>query len=302
MDKIYKVFDSEVKKVGERQYEFTASDSSIDRDNEIIDVNGWDLKNFKKNPVIMYAHDYSTLPIGKATRIGVKDNKLVNVVEFPPEGTYEFADTVQRLVDTGYLKTQSVGFVPKTWEDGNGKEGSANRTYTKQELLEISIVPVPSNPNALRNAVKEGVITQKQLEGITKVEEKKPSRTSQEEIKDQIDYLQLIINEDGLNDESIVAALDLIETIQNLTSIRVITCPHCGGERMDVVDDDFVCCECGKVVKRFSLEVKTGEMLEQDVVQETTLPVKDTTLVKEYSEEQIKHIISETIKNVIKEL
>src|SRR3990167_2058050 len=176
MDNIYKIFENvEVKKVGERQYEFTASTADMDRDGEVIDVGGWDLKNFKKNPVIMYAHDYRTLPIGKATHIGVKDGKLKNTVEFPPEGTYEFADIVERLVNTGYLKTESVGFIPKKWDDGdfeNDKEGKKpRRTYTKQELLEISIVPIPSNPNALMNAVKDGVITTKQFETITKPEE-----------------------------------------------------------------------------------------------------------------------------------
>ena len=171
-DTIYKIFETcEVKKVGERQYEFTASTADMDRDGEVIDVMGWDLKNFKKNPVIMYAHDYRSLPIGKATKIGIKDGKLVNNVEFPPEGTYEFADIVERLVNTGYLKTESVGFIPRKWEDGDGGEKTPRRTYTKQELLEISIVPVPSNPNALMNAVEAGVITTKQFETITKPEE-----------------------------------------------------------------------------------------------------------------------------------
>jgi len=172
MDTIYKILENvEVKKVGERQYEFTASTADMDRDGEIIDVEGWDLKNFRKNPVIMYAHAYNTLPIGKATHIGIKEGKLKNTIEFPPEGTYEFADIVERLVNTGYLKAESVGFIPKKWEDGDGGEKTPRRTYTKQELLEISIVPIPSNPNALMNAVKEGVITTKQFEAITKPEE-----------------------------------------------------------------------------------------------------------------------------------
>ena len=168
METIYKVLENcEVKKLGERQYEFTASTADMDRDGEIIDVEGWDLKNFKKNPIIMYAHDYRTLPIGKAIKIGVHDGKLKNTVEFPPEGTYEFADIVERLVKTGYLTTESVGFIPRKWEDGDGEKGSPRRTYTKQELLEISIVPIPSNPNAIMEAVEAGVITTKQFEVIT---------------------------------------------------------------------------------------------------------------------------------------
>jgi len=163
---IRKVLDCEIKKLGDRSYEFTASTSTQDRDGEVIDASGWDLKNFKKNPVVMYAHDYRSLPIARAPKVWLTDGKLKNTVEFPPKGTYEFADIVERLVDTGYLKTESVGFIPKKWEDGDG-EKAPKRTYTKQELLEISLVPVPSNPDALRNAVEEGVITTKEFETLS---------------------------------------------------------------------------------------------------------------------------------------
>ncbi len=234
MDTVYKVQDCTVKKLGERKYEFTASTSDIDRDGEVIEVTGWDLKNFKKNPIILYAHNYSSLPIGKATKVGVRDGKLINTVEFPPPGTYEFADIVERLVDTGYLNTESVGFVPKEWSDGDGTK-EPRRTYTKQELLEISIVPVPSNPNALRNAVDDGVITTKQLGVLTDVnavdvmeritqetdiiERVKgevanlPRKTSQEEIKDEIDYLTTLIDAEGLNDESQKSLKELLKRL-----------------------------------------------------------------------------------------
>jgi len=165
VESIRKVFDCEIKKLGERNYEFTASTSTLDRDGEIIEAEGWDLRNFKKNPVIMYAHDYRSLPIGKAPRVWLSDGKLKNIVEFPPEGTYAFADIVERLVDTGYLRTESVGFIPKKWEDGDGDK-APKRTFLKQELLEISIVPVPANPDALRNAVEDGVITTKELDTL----------------------------------------------------------------------------------------------------------------------------------------
>jgi len=220
-DTIYKILDSEVKKVGERQYEFIASTMDMDRDKEVIDVNGWDLKNFKKNPVIMFGHDYHSLPIGRATKIGVKDGKLMNVVEFPPEGTYEFADIVQRLVETGYLKTQSVGFIPKEWEDGDFEEKSdkPRRTFKKQELLEISIVPVPSNPNALRNAVDAGIITAKQFDTLSKKESivEKHEKVTQEYIKDEIDYLNLLISENGMNEDVKKAFSDLAN--KNISSI-----------------------------------------------------------------------------------
>lgn len=271
MDNVYKVLENcEVKKVGDRKYEFIASTADQDRDGEVIDVNGWDLKNFKKNPVIMFAHDYRTLPIGRATKIGVRDGKLVNNVEFPPEGTYEFADIVERLVGAGFLKTESVGFMPKKWEDGDGGEKSPRRTYTKQELLEISIVPVPSNPNALMNAVKEGVITTKQLQTITEpdnsyddTEVKKPKEVSQEEIKDEIDYLTLLIQENGISEK-------LFESMGELIA------------------------ECQEPME-FEVRLSGNDIPVEDTAAKDTTVVVDNTA----NDERLKLIIAQTVKNVI---
>jgi len=267
MDKIYKVMeDCEVKKIGERQYEFTASTSDIDRDGEVIDVTGWDLKNFKKNPVIMYAHDYKTLPIGKATMVGVRDGKLKNTVEFPPEGTYEFADIVERLVNTGYLKTESVGFIPRKWEDGDGEKSSPSRTYKKQELLEISIVPVPSNPNALRNAVEDGVITTKQLQTITD-DHPEPKVYSQKEIEDEMDFVKLLIEENGMNLRTSLVAVDLMETIKRLSG-------------------------CDKPVEDMAVTVKIGDLPElQETINQANGIIDD---------EKLNLIISQTVQNVVK--
>ncbi len=221
VDLIRKVLDCEVKKLGERSYEFTASTSTIDRDGEVIEAKGWDLKNFKKNPVIMYAHDYRSLPIGKAPKVWLAGGKLKNTVQFPPEGTYEFADIVERLVDTGYLKTESVGFIPQKWEDGDGDKGP-RRTYLKQELLEISIVPVPSNPDALRNAVEEGVITTKEFEtlstkdGVNKPEEVEEKVVTQAGVKDEIDFLKGLIGDAGLGSEAMAEAWELVREIMRL--------------------------------------------------------------------------------------
>ncbi len=49
-----------------RTLSFTISTATADRDNDTIDVSGWDLRAYTKNPVVLWAHDYSSLPIGKA--------------------------------------------------------------------------------------------------------------------------------------------------------------------------------------------------------------------------------------------
>lgn len=60
----------------EGEIEGVASTEKADRDGEVIKQDGWDLKNFKANPVILAAHNYHDFPIGKATNVKVVDNKL----------------------------------------------------------------------------------------------------------------------------------------------------------------------------------------------------------------------------------
>ena len=120
----------------------------------------------------MFAHNYTQPPIGKATRVWKSDGQLKFNIEFAKEEDYPFADTVYRLYKGGFMKATSVGFIPDpdSIVEGDG-EKAPKRTYKKQELLELSAVPVPSNPNALVQAQEEGVITIKEFNEITKPEE-----------------------------------------------------------------------------------------------------------------------------------
>lgn len=156
-DLIKKVVEIEVKEISDRVLEFVGSTEKQDRDGEVIRAEGWDLKNYKKNPVFMWAHDYRQPPIGKALSAKVTDNKLTFKIEFADADTYEFADTIYKLYKGGFLKATSVGFIPREWEDGDG-EKAPRRTYKKQELLELSGVPVPSNPDAVLTPAREAEI------------------------------------------------------------------------------------------------------------------------------------------------
>jgi HK97 family phage prohead protease len=131
-----------LKKQGDK-YTIVASDKSIDRDNERILPSAF--KNLKtylaKNPVILFGHDYNRPPVGKAVKGKITDNELILDIEFADTG---FGKEIKYLYDEGFMNTFSVGFIPKNWElDENGY-----RTFTEAELLEVSAVPVPANPNA----------------------------------------------------------------------------------------------------------------------------------------------------------
>ena len=125
---------------------FTISTGAVDRDRDTINPNGWDLDNYRRSPVVLWAHDYDEPPIGKATAIVATPTALIADVQFVPREIYEFADRVRRMCDGGYLNSTSVGFRPDEYVF-NEERGGVD--FLRQELLEFSIVPVPANPEAL---------------------------------------------------------------------------------------------------------------------------------------------------------
>lgn len=146
-----------IKAEGDRSYTFTISTGSIDRDKDTLAVDGWRVSNFlKSGGPVLWAHQSRDLPIGKAPWVKVQGGALKARVEFAPEEVYPFAETVRRLVDFGALKSTSVGFLPD-FEKAAWNEQRGGFDFKGQELLEFSIVPVPSNPEALQEAKDAGI-------------------------------------------------------------------------------------------------------------------------------------------------
>lgn len=140
-----KYLKGSVKKSADGIYLITASTSAIDRQGDSVDQAGWDLTNFKQNPVLLWAHDYSSLPIGKVVDIGVVNGELQAQFVFASEEANPKAAQVQRLYEEGFVNASSVGFIAK---ERNG------HVITRSELLELSLVPVPANQEALRLMVE----------------------------------------------------------------------------------------------------------------------------------------------------
>lgn len=146
MNKIY--LKGIAQKADNGKYRVLASTSAVDRQGDSVDQMGWDLKNFLSNPVILWAHNYSELPVAKATDIKITDAGLECEFEFASAEGNPKAQQVKTLFEEGFLNAVSVGFIPKE-RKGN--------SITKSELLEISIVPVPANQEALRLAMSKGL-------------------------------------------------------------------------------------------------------------------------------------------------
>ncbi len=116
------------------------SSGTIDHHGESLNPNGWSLNNYLRNPVILFGHDYKSLPIGKALKVWIEDGKLMFTIKFAdtPMGNEVF-----KLFEEEMLNAFSVGFIPMKWDE------TGEHTFAEMELLELSVVTVPANPEAL---------------------------------------------------------------------------------------------------------------------------------------------------------
>jgi HK97 family phage prohead protease len=241
---IFKTFRPEVKAVNEATGEIDMlipmSTASTDRDGESIDPLGWrkSLPAFRKRPVLLSSHNYGDLrkQIGEFSKVKVSEDGLFASPRYYINEGNEEADWAFKLASKG-MAAYSVGFIPKAWTDGDGEKTPA-RTYTEQELLEISHVVVPSNRDAIQglrgkskdptiNQVVEDIITD--LSGAPVVDlagEKVPDHPikkeySQQEIADEIDFVRSLVNGNGMSEETRAQAWELVREIMRITGTDI---------------------------------------------------------------------------------
>lgn len=155
-----------------RSIDIIASTSSLDSYDEIVEQE-WDLRRYATNPVVLFAHDSRALPVGTATNVRVEGGKLQATVKFASKEANPLAEQAWKLVQEGILRGVSVGFQSheKRYEKRNGKDV---RVLSKNELYEISLVPVPANSDAATKSASSPVTDTRGAPPV-----KKPSRLLQ---------------------------------------------------------------------------------------------------------------------------
>ena len=190
------------------------SDETEDRHGEVVVQDGWDFTEYKSNPIVLFGHDAGALPIGKTLDIEIVDGKTVATMQFAVN-EYDRAKDIWNLVKGGYLKTISVGFI-NVLRDG--------AKLLENKLLEISVVPVPANPNAITLAAETGVINKKdvtwlrdtmtkEVEALTSHIEKDDNKSEDEsmdnkELTEKLDTLTEAVTKLA---EQITTVLDKVE-------------------------------------------------------------------------------------------
>lgn len=155
--------------------DFIASTATLDRYHEIIEPAGWRLESYRRNPVFQNAHNYGDIlfTLGKALTTDVRavDGRqaLCQRVQFATD-VNPVARIAYGLYRGGFLNAVSVGFIPLRWEDGSKSsatgEAAPRRRYLEQELLEVSAVAIPANPDALALGAKSGAVQKSDLKEI----------------------------------------------------------------------------------------------------------------------------------------
>ncbi|MFQ5956173.1 MAG: HK97 family phage prohead protease [Candidatus Brocadiales bacterium] len=163
---IYKTYGVVLKEEDDSSRSFwaVASTEEADRDGDVITASGWELENFRKNPVVLFAHKYDSPPIAKVLETRIGQGKLMFKLQFATRNEYPFADTIYKLYRGGFLRSFSVGFIPKDWEELRGM--AKGRLFKQHELVEISAVPIPTNPKALAEAQRSGLINSRELKSL----------------------------------------------------------------------------------------------------------------------------------------
>lgn len=216
----------EVKQSGRDVFiEGFSNKATVDRGDDIIATDAWELENFKKNPVILFNHGFDSLggtPVGKAVEVKPTDEGLWIKVKMS-NSKAPGIQMVRDLVEERILKAFSVGFTPKETEKVEMEGRSINR-IKKAELFEVSIVAIPMNQDSLfelsektlktktlhqikseylvaKGAKVQAIIESKFVEGVDREEviEKVCSKTGLTEIQ----LKDMLVGDEELSEEAL---------------------------------------------------------------------------------------------------
>jgi HK97 family phage prohead protease len=227
--KDFKSFSIQIKDKDSDKREVVAigSKQGVDRDGDILHLDGLQLTNYRKNPVVLWSHKSSDLPIGKSKKVWVDGKDLKFNIQFAGPEENPFADSVYKMVKGGFINSLSVGFSPD-WEKSKFNDKRGGYDFYKSELLEVSVVNVPANQGArviqrsLDEAVEAGVIDElerKDFELTLKDEdvyEVDGEEVTKEEWFEKVDEIEDEITNDIIKSEEPNKEEMLLERIERL--------------------------------------------------------------------------------------
>jgi len=175
-----------------------------DRGGDRVFAKGVDTTDWKKNPVVMWLHDYkgstpaAGIPLGTGSYIKVVDNKLVaGPIRWLENDV--FVDRVRNAWNQRVLNTVSIGFAPPENSKDMPRNEFGGTDFITSKLLEYSIVPIPMDANALRIG--------KEFPDLIEHKE------NQSAIKDELDYTLELVKANDFNEDNLKILKSLYEEL-----------------------------------------------------------------------------------------
>lgn len=115
---------------------------------------GIDLTQYEKNPVLLWMHRRSwepgAMPIGRVEGLRIEQDKLIGTPVFDQNDP--FAKQIESKWENGFLRMVSASLEPlETSADASLiLPGQSRETVTRSKLIEVSIVDIGGNDEALQ--------------------------------------------------------------------------------------------------------------------------------------------------------
>lgn len=142
-----------------RQIHFLCSDDSLDLYGEVVAHGAMaeSLADFARNPILPVQHQYASATgtatiVGSWLKVWYTKAGLEGIAQF---ATTPLAEEYWQLYRDGHMRAVSIGFQALAHEFRDLEIGGVmrrTRVHLKARLLEISLVSLPANPNALVRA------------------------------------------------------------------------------------------------------------------------------------------------------
>lgn len=160
--------------------EVAGSTERVARDRGIVRADGWHLEDYEAcGAPLLWCHDQSLPVIGASVRtwVDTATRELMFRLRFVPRETFPFAGLIRDLYveEPRVMRCTSVGFLIRRMADPTDAEVAAGARWVslEQDLLELSAVPVPSDPGAVtktfRGLVRRGVVKGDQARMLAEV-------------------------------------------------------------------------------------------------------------------------------------
>ena len=135
------------------------------RNQDEINLAGVRFDNYRKNPVVLWNHDASPrllaaarpsggIPIAKTLEIGHDEEGRI-VASFEFNSNDPFAARVENAWNNGFLRAALIHYLPTRIVEVKDARGRVERVRIEEsDLLEWSLLPVPADPDSVREGAR----------------------------------------------------------------------------------------------------------------------------------------------------